>query len=614
MISEEAKKIANQCRHYAMCKIDYLGTGLCVAGKENHYVSYYPQGRMDIYKALANNVIPVTKTLVDIAKSCTLCGICDKQCHFSTELRPMKVMHELKNYVDGYLKDGSVIKEVPFDDLVSDLQKIVGEKWTSNDPAITVTYSDDPCPLSPAQLPRAVVLPNSQAEIQEIVKIAKKYNVPYIVRGNGMSVIGVVYTTGLIIDTNRMKTIEIDLDNWCATVGAGVSAFDLQKEVNKYGLRANVSEPSALVCANIMCSGIFSLFNNSYGTGADTYVNAAFVNDKGEIFNLNQIDAPNLSSYTKADVKLPGICTSASVKLHPMTEDEEGVLIPFSNINEALLFTRELSARRIGIALGLIGGEYLSAFISPTIEHAIKVKKIFTETLGVQYAVVVVGDKYDIAAISSMGQSVISNKLFRILILGLPNLTNDDWLDILNNLQGKQKLYEILCKEEMLPLIETALNSSPKTLAHTVPSDLKDFYTTLYSRPEITDIVWLNMFRIVSSRMGREKHFVPLIVYVPLDKPEIIQSMNEEFKNIADRYNIKNDFGTITPIDLGKRAIFEYDYYIDHTDQKEIEKVQKAVLEAGAVIEKYSSTTKGIKWIRYTLNQGCCRKENLLYI
>jgi len=613
MISEEAKKIANQCRHYAMCKIDYLGTGLCVAGKENHYVSYYPQGRMDIYKALANNTIPVTKGLVDIAHSCTLCGICDKQCHFITELRPMKVMHELKKYVDNYLEKGGAIVEVPSDPVVVELQKAIGEKWATNDPAITVTYSDDPCPLSPAQLPRAVVLPSSQSEVQKIVKIANKYNVPYVVRGNGMSVIGVVYTTGLVIDTNRMKSIEFDLDNWCVHVGAGVSAFDLQKEANKHGLRVNVSEPSALVCANIMCSGIFSLFNSAYGTGADTYVNAEFVDDKGEVFNLNQISAPNLSSYTKADVKLPGICTSASVKLHPMTDDEEGILIPFSTLNEALLFTRELSARRIGIAVGLIGGEYLSTFISPTKELALNAKKILTETLGIQFAVAVVGDKYDVESIRSMGKSVISNRLFRSLILGLPNIIDDEWLDILNNLKGNQKLYEILCKEEMIPLVEVALNSSPETLAKAVPNDLKEFYANLYSRPEMTDIAWLNMFRIVSARMGREKHFVPLIVYVPLDKPDVIQKMNEEFKNIADKYDIKNDFGTIVPLDLGKRAIFEYDYYIDHTDKKEIEKIQKAVMEAGAVIEKYSSTTKGVKWIRYTLNQGCCRKENLLY-
>ena len=44
-----------------MCKIDYLGTGLCPPGKRYHYVSYYPQGRMDLYAALVGGLIPVTE-------------------------------------------------------------------------------------------------------------------------------------------------------------------------------------------------------------------------------------------------------------------------------------------------------------------------------------------------------------------------------------------------------------------------------------------------------------------------------------------------------------------------------------------------------------------------
>jgi FAD/FMN-containing dehydrogenase len=43
---------------------------------------------------------------------------------------------------------------------------------------------------------------------------------------------GLVLTDGVVLDLARMKTIEIDLDNWCAHVGPGVSAFELQKAVS----------------------------------------------------------------------------------------------------------------------------------------------------------------------------------------------------------------------------------------------------------------------------------------------------------------------------------------------------------------------------------------------
>ena len=95
----EILKTAKNCRHYAMCKIDFLGSGVCESGIEKQFVSYYPQGRMDLYAALIENKIPVTEKCVDIAESCDLCGKCDYQCYFVTEMRPSKVMKALKEHV-----------------------------------------------------------------------------------------------------------------------------------------------------------------------------------------------------------------------------------------------------------------------------------------------------------------------------------------------------------------------------------------------------------------------------------------------------------------------------------------------------------------------------------
>ena len=39
---DDILKTAKNCRHYAMCKIDFLGSGVCRSGLEKHYVSFYP--------------------------------------------------------------------------------------------------------------------------------------------------------------------------------------------------------------------------------------------------------------------------------------------------------------------------------------------------------------------------------------------------------------------------------------------------------------------------------------------------------------------------------------------------------------------------------------------
>src|SRR5512144_1435151 len=115
---DDALKTAKDCRHYAMCKIDFLGSGVCAAGLDKQYVSYYPQGRMDLYAALAEQKIPVTDKCVEIADSCDLCGKCDYQCCFVTEMRPSRVMKALKKHIEDHVAAGGAIETAGEDHLL----------------------------------------------------------------------------------------------------------------------------------------------------------------------------------------------------------------------------------------------------------------------------------------------------------------------------------------------------------------------------------------------------------------------------------------------------------------------------------------------------------------
>jgi hypothetical protein len=614
MISEDAEKISSQCRHYAMCKIDFLKTGLCPSGPKKHYVSYYPQGRMDICNALAHDLLPLTQALVDIADTCTLCGVCDKQCHFVTGMRPTTAMKALKDHVETLLKEGKKIEIVREDAVLKRLRDIVGGEWATNDPAILAAYSNDPFPLKDMQMPGYVVLPSSTDEVVRIVNLANEVGLPYVVRGNGGSVFGIVFSDGMVIDMNRMKSIVIDKDNCVAIVEPGATSFDVQREVYKHGFRVNVAEPAATLCGNIICTGIFSTWSNAYGVAADNLINAEFVDSRGNVFELADENAPNLFAFRDQIMPPPpAICTKAYVRMYPTTEDEEGLLVPFAHFDDAVSFARELSKRRIGLALAVLGDHYLSTFMSPNAHLADKVKTCLTGPLGIGAVVLVVGDKYAREAVQKMASTIIDNKLFKILMLGLPNLVEDKWTNLLCDFEGDKYPYEILFKEEMYPLIEAVLFPSPETLAGAVEEDLRDFYTQLYSRPEMTDLVWLNMFRIVSSRMARHKHVVAFILYVPLDRIERINEINTMFKEVGDRHGIDNAYGFLTPMDFGKRAVLEYDYYIDQTDKSDAERIGKAMAELGPMLEKLRADTKGIETMQYILSQGCARKEHFLY-
>jgi hypothetical protein len=103
------------------------------------------------------------------------------------------------------------------------------------------------------------------------------------------------------------------------------------------------------------------------------------------------------------------------------------------------------------------------------------------------------------------------------------------------------------------------------------------------------------------------------LIYVPLDRLEILKHVIAEFGRIALAHQLDHDYGFLTPMDFGKRAILEYDYYIDHTDPAEKQKIADAMVEIGPWLDGLAATTKGVTFLMYVFSQGCSRKENFLY-
>jgi hypothetical protein len=612
-IDDKVKATAAQCRHYAMCKIDYLGTGICASGPERGFVTFYPQGRMDLYRGLAEGRLPVTEGLLASADTCTLCGICDPQCHFVTGLRPTAVMRALKDYVRDYRDEGGEVVRTAEDETLRKLREIVGRDGASNDPAVLWTYADDPFPLAGPQMPGYVVLPGSRDEVSAIVRLANDLGLPFSIRGNGGSVFGFVFTDGIVLDMNRMRRIEFYLENWCVAAEAGVTSFELQQEARRHGVRINAAEPAATVCGNLVCTGTFSTWSNVYGTAADNFVDMEFVGRDGGQFRLNDKRAPNHFAFAHGVVPSPGVCTRAFVKLHPTTEDEEGLLVPFAGFDEALRFARELGQRRIGLAVAVLGAHYVATFLSPDEDLARKLKAALPEALGVEAMVFVVADRYARDAIRIMAPAVIDSSLLRLLMLGLPKLLEPRWLDLVREYAGRERPYELLCRPALRPLVEAVLQPSPETISGSVPEDLRPFYRELYARPEMTDMVWLNMHRIVSARMSRRKHMFAFLVYVPPDRLDVVHEILDGFARVAEAHGIDHDFGFLTPMDLGQRAILEYDYYLDHTDPAEREKIALAVPELEPWLDALAARVPGVLSLKYVFSQGCSRKENFLY-
>jgi hypothetical protein len=614
----DVEEIAKKGTHCSMCKIDYLGIGLCPAGKKNGFIAYWPQGRMEIVNALNSNKVKPTKKLLDIVTSCTLCGICDKQCNFTTQLRPQKVHEALKNYVQQ-LGEKDYQKVTP-DDNLRHLQEIVGEQWATNDPIILASYRRNI--VNPdKELHFYAVMPENSEQVSQIIQYANTHNLQYMARGGG-TLFAMVSSTvmknamgledGIIIDLLRMKTIEIHPEDLTATVGAGVTAFELQKEAYKHGLRANVAEAGAHVCANLASTGIATTWGNTYGWASDNYVDVELVDDKGTIFHHSEMDIKNPYSVEHGLISLklspPGILTEATIKLHPIFKDEEAILVPFEHLKDALQLALHLAKRDFGLSIAVLSRKYLAEFISPTPKIAQDFDYIAKEYMKLNYLVDVICHTNEKKNIEEMVDCTIDAAMMKTLILGSPKLASLKDSEFMKILSEEKNPCKAIFAGPMRQHLEKGLDATPENIAKVYDKDLQDFFQKMYAKPEMTDVVWLHAFRIFPSRLMRQRMFIPR-GGVMWATEKIITNFHDMLKEVGEKYNLENALGYISFLEHGKFAVLEYDYYFDHNNPSISKNVNNAVVES---LERTLQMDGIISDLHFYF-KGLHRKEHILY-
>src|SRR5256885_8746826 len=78
----------------------------------------------------------------------------------------------------------------------------------------------------------AAVLPETTAEVSEVMKVCHHHRIPVVARGGGSSLVGgsLPLGGGIVLSLERMSGIEIDTDNVCAVAGGGARTGPVQEE------------------------------------------------------------------------------------------------------------------------------------------------------------------------------------------------------------------------------------------------------------------------------------------------------------------------------------------------------------------------------------------------
>lgn len=174
--------------------------------------------------------------------------------------------------------------------LFSKLEKIVGNEFISNDPAILVVHSRDQSPFAnlKPQPPEFVILPENTHQIQEVLKIANEYNAPIVVQNTGVNVGGCCVpseTGSILMHLRRLnQIIEIDELNMLATIQPHVSYAELQAETMKKGLwlPAPAAPSTVGVVSNMLYCGM-TWTMVKFGYARRSVVSLTWVMPSGEI-------------------------------------------------------------------------------------------------------------------------------------------------------------------------------------------------------------------------------------------------------------------------------------------------------------------------------------------
>jgi glycolate oxidase len=227
--------------------------------------------------------------------------------------------------------------------LLQELAAVVAPSPVLSAPDDMLVYECDGHTLDKAP-PRAVVFPTSADQVAAIVKLANRYNVPFVARGAGTGLSGgaLALDGGIVIEMCRMNRIlEIDYVNQCAVVEPGLVNLHLSLAVSDAGFYYAPdpsSQASCTIGGNVAenSGGPHTL---KYGVTTNHVLGLEVVLPSGDIVHFGGpiLDTPgyDLTGLFVGSEGTFGIATKITVRLMRKPEAWKTILAVFQSVADA---------------------------------------------------------------------------------------------------------------------------------------------------------------------------------------------------------------------------------------------------------------------------------------
>jgi glycolate oxidase len=225
----------------------------------------------------------------------------------------------------------------------SELSKIYPAERLLNRPAQLAPFESDAL-TSFRVRPVAVVMPVTQEEVVETVRLCHRFEVPFVARGSGTSLSGgsLPVADGIVIALNRLNHIlRIDPDERIAIVEPGVVNLEVSRAAAPYGLYYAPDPSSQPICTiggNLAfnAGGAHCL---KYGMTSNHVLGVKAVLPDGEVVQLGgeslENVGPDLVGLFVGSEGLFGIALEVTLRLLPKPESFKTVLAAYHSLENA---------------------------------------------------------------------------------------------------------------------------------------------------------------------------------------------------------------------------------------------------------------------------------------
>ena len=242
--------------------------------------------------------------------------------------------------------------------ITKDLMKVLPKSNVLTSLAERYAYSQDAMNVKEIKnIADVVVFVENIEQIQSVVKLANKHNIPIICRGAGTNVVGscVPEKNGIILNFSKMnKILDINPSNMTARVQAGVVVGDLQKAVEKFNL-CYPPDPSNLAVSTIggsiaQASAGAKAFK--YGSTKDYVLDLLVVTASGEILKTGSSTIKNATGYNLNTLFVGsegtlGIVVEATLKLIPQPEKKVVLMSYFDSVEKSIQAVNSIIEHKI---------------------------------------------------------------------------------------------------------------------------------------------------------------------------------------------------------------------------------------------------------------------------